>query len=130
MVKVAAERPISAVFFSDLPAPDLHQWGRPSQELRIRRVDPKPTEPYNSGVSPFDHVTPLATSEDAWLAVSQEVETIADKLCEARSFCVYLAEGMGGSNLTRNTGPLFVPGRQPQFHANATASNMTFTLNR
>ena len=62
-------------------------------------VDPKHTEPYNSGVSPFDHVTPLATSEDAWLAVSQEVETIADKFCEARSLCVYLAEGMGGLEL-------------------------------
>ena len=99
MPKVAAERLISAVFFSDLPATDLHVWGRPSQELRIRRVDPRHTEPYNSGVSPFDQVTPLATSEDAWLAVSQEVEAIAEKLCEARSFCVYLAEGMGGVEL-------------------------------
>ena len=44
-------------------------------------------------------MTPLATSEDAWLAVSQEVETIADKLCEARSLCVYLAEGLSGVEL-------------------------------
>ena len=70
-----------------------------SEVLRIRRGDSLDTTPYNHGVSPFDQVQNLASSEDAWLALSQEVETIADKLCEARSFCVFLAEGMAGVDL-------------------------------
>jgi len=70
-----------------------------SELLRNRRGDSWPTGSYKSGVSSFDQVQNLATSEDAWLALSQEVEAIADKLCEARSFCVFLAEGLGGVEL-------------------------------
>lgn len=70
-----------------------------SEVLRNRSDAQGHAAPYNSGVSPLDQVQNLVTSEDAYLALCQEIEAIADKLCETRSLCVYLAEGLGGVDL-------------------------------